>query len=173
MAKTAGKWSLGTAERAAQAIVKKLWPFCQRIEVAGSIRRHRPWVNDIDLVLIPKDLWTLHQEILRLCQPNPAKMSGSKIMRIPVNGIDVDIYFADEKTWATLLLIRTGSAQNNIRLCSTAKARGMKLHADGSGLFKIVTCDVGTPREDRIAGDTELSIFQALGLKYLPPEERD
>jgi hypothetical protein len=55
---------------------------------------------------------------------------------------------------------------------------GMKLHADGSGLYRIVSqCDGGTAEqasaEERIAGDTEESIFQALGMKYKKPEERE
>jgi hypothetical protein len=49
----------------------------------------------------------------------------------------------------------------------------MKLHADGSGLFVITKID-GVPgeREERSSKDTEESIFVALGLKYLKPEER-
>jgi len=156
---------LERAEKSAEAIIERLKPYCKRIEVAGSIRRKRPRVHDIDLVLIPSDPWNLHTEILGLCQPMPATMSGSKIMRIQVNGTSVDIYFADETTWATLLLIRTGSKENNIRLCSTAKRKGWKLHADGSGLFD--------ENGQRIAGDTEQSIYAALSLPYQEPEERN
>ena len=39
----------------ANQVVEKLAPFCQRIEVAGSIRRRRPFVHDIDLVVIPSN----------------------------------------------------------------------------------------------------------------------
>jgi DNA polymerase (family 10) len=161
-----GKIALERAEKTAEAIIKCLAPYCKpdRIVVAGSIRRRRPWVNDIDIVLIPSDPWNLHQEILKLCRPFPAKASGSKIMRIEVNSTQVDLYFADETTWTTLLLIRTGSTENNIRLCSIAKQRGWHLAADGSGLFNQYG--------KRIAGDTELSIYEALGLPFQAPEER-
>ncbi len=159
-----GKILLERAQKFAEAIIKKLEPYCKRIEVAGSVRRKRPWVNDIDMVIIPKDLWNLHNEILNLCRPHPAKMTGAKIMRIEVNSTQVDIYFADEKTWATLLLIRTGSKENNIRLCSLAKKRGWHLAASGDGLFN--------ERGERIAGDSEQSIYQALGLGYQQPWER-
>ena len=159
-----GKILLERAEKMAEAIVKYLSPYCKKIEVAGSIRRRKAWVNDIDLVLIPANLWNLHQEILNLSRAFPPKASGSKIMRIEVNSTQVDLYFADETTWATLLLIRTGSAQNNIRLCSRAKDGGWHLAADGSGLFN----EVGW----RIAGDSEQSIYEALGLPYQEPRER-
>ena len=156
-----GKIALERAEKIAEAVVKRLAPYCKKIEVAGSVRRRKEWVNDVDICLIPLDPWNLHQEILRLGQ---VRMSGNKIRRVMVGGTQVDLYFADEQTWATLLLIRTGSAENNIRLCSRAKKKGWHLAASGDGLFN--------EREERIAGDSEQSIYQALGLSYQKPEER-
>jgi len=161
---------LERAQRTAEAVVKRLGPYCKEredgsghyIEIAGSIRRRRPWVNDIDIVLIPGDAWNLHQEMLRLGQ---VRASGGKITRIMAGRTQIDIYIASEETWATLLLIRTGSAQNNIRLCSRAKEMGGHLHADGKGLFN--------KKGERIAGDTEQSIYNALGLAYQQPWERD
>jgi DNA polymerase (family 10) len=92
------------------------------------------------------------------------KMSGQKIMRVMIGNTQVDIYIADETTWATLLLIRTGSKDSNIRLCSLAKKKGWHLAASGDGLFN----ETG----ERIAGDTEESIFKALGLPFQRPEDR-
>ncbi len=152
---------LGQAQKVADEVIKRLSPYCQRIAVAGSIRRRTGWVNDIDLVLIPTDLWNLHQKITGL---GPVKMSGSKIMRVTVASIQVDLYVAEPETWATLLLIRTGSKENNIRLCSRAKDMGWHLAASGDGLFD--------ENGQRIAGDTELSIYNALGLPFQRPEER-
>ena len=152
---------LERARKIADAVVKRLSPYCQKIEVAGSIRRRKPRVKDVDLVLIPNDLWSLHGELMKLGQ---LKMSGKKIMRVIVGSTQVDIYIADEATWATLLLIRTGSKENNIRLCSRAKDMGWHLAASGDGLFN----ETGK----RIAGDTEISIYNALGLRWQRPEER-
>ena len=152
---------LQRAEKIASEVIKRLSPYCQRIEVAGSIRRRKEWVNDVDLVLIPLDLWNLHHEIMGLGQ---VRMSGNKIMRVMVGNTQIDLYFATEETWATLLLIRTGSKENNIRLASLAKKRGWHLAASGDGLFD----ETG----ERIAGDTEESIFEALGLPFQRPEER-
>ena len=156
-----GKIALERAQKVADAVVKHLSPYCQRIEIAGSIRRRKPWVNDVDLVLILKDPWSFHGELMKLGQ---LKMSGKKIMRAMVGSTQVDIYIADEATWATLLLIRTGSKENNIRLCSRAKDMGWHLAASGDGLFN----ETGK----RIAGDSELSIYNALGLRWQRPEER-
>jgi len=154
---------LERAEKTAEAILTKLSPHCQRIAIAGSVRRKVKQVNDIDFVLIPADPWRLNQELLALGLGR-SKASGSKIMRIEVNGIQVDFYFASEETWATLLLIRTGSKENNIRLCSIAKRRGWHLAASGDGLFN--------ENGERIAGDSEESVYAMLGLSFQPPERR-
>lgn len=153
---------LERAQKIAKVVVERLAPYCKKIEVAGSIRRRKLWVNDIDLVLVPHDLWNLHHEIKGLGQ---LTMSGKKIMRVLVVSVQVDIYVADEETWATLLLIRTGSAENNIRLASLAKKRGWHLAASGDGLFN--------ERGERIAGDTERSIYATLGVPWQEPEQRE
>ncbi|MBA7537062.1 hypothetical protein ES705_29328 [subsurface metagenome] len=153
---------LERAQSIADEVIKRLAPYCQRIAVAGSVRRQKPMVNDIDLVLIPNDLWSLHGELMKLGQ---LKMSGQKIMRVMIGNTQVDIYIADETTWATLLLIRTGSKDSNIRLCSLAKKKGWHLAASGDGLFN--------EKGERIAGDSEESIYGALGLPYQRPEERE
>lgn len=54
--------SLETAQKVAEAVVKKLSPYCERLAVAGSIRRRRPRVHDIDMVVIPSDIWNFMHE---------------------------------------------------------------------------------------------------------------
>jgi len=152
---------LERAKTIANEVIKRLSPYCQRIEVAGSVRRQKAVVNDIDIVLVPSDLWNLSQEVMGL---GPSKVSGDKLKRINHNGVQVDLYYASQETWATLLLIRTGSKENNIRLATLAKKRGGHLAANGNGLFN----EVGR----RVAGDSEESIYEALSLPYQQPWER-
>ncbi len=152
---------LEKAQQIAAEVVKVLAPYCSRIEVAGSIRRRKPLVNDIDIVLIPSDPWNLTGEIARL---GAVTAHGAKIQRVQHQGAWIDLYMATPETWATLLLIRTGSKENNIRLCSLAKRKGWHLFADGSGLFN--------ENGSRVAGDSEKSIYEALGLLYQDPWER-
>ena len=150
------------AQTIAEGIKSQLAPYCERIEIAGSIRRQRPEVKDIDLVLIPNNQGQLIYQLMQMM--GAPKLAGNKLIRCQMPAIAVDIYVATPETWASLLLIKTGSAKHNIKLASLAKAKGLKLHADGTGVTK---------NGDRIAGDTEESIFQALGLPYLPPEQRE
>jgi len=157
---------LGDAEALANEIVSILDPFCEKILIVGSIRRKIPEVHDIDIVLIPDNSLFLSIEIQKL---GPFEKDGPKIKRLRYKDmIDVDIYFATSMIWATLVLIRTGSKEHNIRLCSRAKSMGMKLKANGEGLYRIISDE----KLIRIAGDTEESIFHMLDLEYIPPEER-
>ncbi|MBA7478238.1 hypothetical protein ES705_14061 [subsurface metagenome] len=152
---------LEKARAIADTVVKALEPYCERIVVAGSIRRRRPTVRDIDLVLVARDRQNLDSALMRM---GNYKMSGMKIARIEMDSIPLDVYFATPETFATLLLIRTGSVESNIRLATLAKKRGWRLAASGEGLLN--------EHRERIAGDSEESLFEALGLPYQEPEER-
>ena len=154
---------LKEAKTIADEVVEYLTPDSKKIEVVGSIRRKRPFVNDIDILLIPRDPWRLKQGIRQFAGQN-VLTNGAKLARFLHRSVQIDLYYATEKTWGTLLLIRTGSKESNIRLTSAAKRRGWKLKAGGEGLFD----NAG----HRIAGDSERSIFEALNLPYLEPEER-
>lgn len=116
---------LETAITIAETVKKLLSPHCDRIEIAGSIRRRKPHVNDIDMVLVPKPHAALTINAV-LCSLGILKLDGHDIKRIHLaeHHIDLDLYLATPATWATLLLIRTGSKDNNITLCTLARRRG-------------------------------------------------
>ena len=152
---------LEKAKAFASIVVKAVEPYCDKIEVAGSVRRQRPIVNDIDLVVIPRDRRNLDLALTRI---GNYKMSGMKIARVEMDSIPLDIYFATPETFATLLLVRTGSKENNIRLATLAKKRGWRLAASGDGLFN--------EKGERIAGDSEESIYEALEVPWQEPWER-
>jgi len=152
---------LEQGQKLANQIVELISPFCDRITIAGSIRRKKPQVRDVDIVLIPKPLlWS--RIIATLQQKMDAKVlkQGNKVAQLTIGGINVDLYSATLETWESLLLIRTGSAEHNIKLSMQALKKGMKL--THSGLAK----------DGKIIASTEKEIFEALGMEYVPPEER-
>ncbi|GAI86024.1 unnamed protein product, partial [marine sediment metagenome] len=123
---------LAEAQAIASEVYYRLKPHCKRIEVAGPIRRQKEEVKGIVIVLIPANPGELSREIDRL---GPPIMDEENLRRVEYKGTQVDLYYATPQTWATLLLIRTGSKENNIRLCSWARRLGMKLKANGDGII--------------------------------------
>ena len=167
---------LEKARKIALEIEEKLNPFCEKIAIVGSIRRQKSWVRDIDIVCIPGNQGMF---LTTLRAIGKFKVSGPKIIRVSAGftlHIDIDVYIASPETWATLLLIRTGSASHNVYLCGLARSKGMILHADGSGLEKCLPgqgTEVDNTTTSKINCDSETSIFQALGLPYIAPEKRE
>ena len=160
-------YELGYATEMADRLVRILEPCCDRIAVAGSIRRKRPQVKDIDLVISPNNLSGLGITLMRYGEILTKKRldTKTKIIKYRFHGVPVEIYIANEDTWPMLLLVRTGSASHNQVLAMLAKQQGLKFKANGEGILD------GDGR--RISGDTEASIFAALGLEYMEPEERE
>jgi DNA polymerase/3'-5' exonuclease PolX len=152
---------LARAEEIASDLVRKIRPFCRQIEVCGSIRRRKSEVNDIDIVVIPSDLYGL---ISWLSYNTTVLKSGAKIIEGKYRRFQYDIYIASEETFETIKLIRTGSASFNVKLASIALAKGWKLKADGTGLIDS---------EGNVIARSEIEILQKLLGKWVPPEERE
>ena len=153
---------LSTANAVAREILQLLEPHCRRIMVVGSIRRQVPIVHDIDIVLLPANQGRLAIALRNLGQP---VRSGPAIHAcLYKQRYSVECYIATEYTWWTLVLIKTGSKEHNIRLASLAQRKGWQLKADGQGLFD--------ERGYLIAGDSEESFFRALGIPYKEPMKR-
>ena len=152
----------------ADRIVHCLESLCVKIQVAGSIRRRRPEVHDIDIVLIPRPLrWSGIVNRLETDLKATVTKAGAKLvsLNVPIGDtkFPVDLYRANPTTWGVLLLIRTGSKKHNVILCMRARALGMMLSAK-DGLIK----------DDKvIASRTEESIFKALDLDWSAPEDRE
>jgi DNA polymerase (family 10) len=173
------------ARQIAQDLVDDLSGYCERIEIAGSLRRRKRVVNDIDIVVIPKFVETsddtlfgepvrdnlLDRKLAQLCLLGELiiEANGPRIKRF-VRIVDgdttpIDIYIAHEQSWSTTLLIRTGSRVHNIKLAKKAMVLHMRLLGDGSGLL--------TAGGTIIPVQSEEEIFQLLGLSYRSPEERE
>jgi DNA polymerase/3'-5' exonuclease PolX len=157
---------LKTAQVLSSEIVEILKPHCKQIMVVGSIRRGKEFPRDIDIVLIPGNQGAL---LMALEGLGEKMKSGPKMIQRRYKGQQVDIYIADETTWPTLVLIRTGSKEFNRMLCARAKQQGKILHADGSGIERVMGCD----RAERIIPETEADIFDLLGLPYAEPRKRE
>jgi DNA polymerase (family 10) len=155
-------------------ILTEIEPFCVRAEIAGSIRRQKGTVNDIDLVVQPKasDSWINIIKFLRHDYAAITGKQGDKLATLYVlfaskqglGHIQVDLYRATRSTWGILLLVRTGSAEHNVHLCNLALAKGLRLQYS-QGLVDS--------KGNVIAGKTEEEVFEALGLPFILPQDRE
>ena len=143
-------------------ILSKISQFTTRRRLAGSIRRRKPIVRDIDIVV---EIKSDNLDKLKKClaEIGNIKLKGDKLIRfITFDNIQVDIYIATKENYEPLLLIRTGSKEHNIKLTTKAISLGMKLTANG-----LIDNKTG-----KIIATSERDIFKALKMSYVEPQNR-
>lgn len=165
------------ARECADRLASWLGPISERAEIAGSIRRQKAEVADVDLVVIPrveieKDIFgtaikstnVTWREIDRRATADGWQMlrAGAEIVSWKHKGVQVDVFFTEPQYWGSMLLCKTGSKEHNIWLANYAIAQGGKWHPN-HGLYL---------RNRRIS-DTEEAIYDALRIAYIPPERRE
>jgi DNA polymerase (family 10) len=159
---------LKEAEKIAAQVEATVEILCEKIEIAGSIRRQKNKVHDIDFVAVTKTdaEWQKINEKLKLLKAKP-NCSGNSVIKafLPCqNGLfQVDFYRAKPSTFGILMLVRTGSAEHNVWLAGCAISKGMRIKYS-EGLIKD---------NSAIAGETEKGVFEALGLPCPLPPQRE
>lgn len=163
--KSKGRFLLGEMWSAVEEIKDKLSSLkeVERIDVAGSIRRGRETVGDVDFLVQAKDSKKIMEFFVSL--PGVVKIWGKGETRSSIKteqGFDVDLRIVDKKSYGSALQYFTGSKDHNIATRKIAIHKGLKLSE--YGLFK---------GEEYIAGETEDGIYNLLGLPFIPPEIRE
>ncbi|MEK7338623.1 MAG: DNA polymerase/3'-5' exonuclease PolX [candidate division NC10 bacterium] len=161
----AGRFLLRAALPLARALRAALasHPAARRVEVAGSLRRRRETVNDIDLIASATDPaalmrgFTTHPLVAAVLAHGPTKAS----VRLKTS-IQADLRVVAEAEFPFALHHFTGSMEHNVAIRNRAIARGLKMNE--YGLFEGET---PLPCRD------EAAIFERLGLAYIPPELRE
>ena len=135
--------------------------------VAGSIRRKKSTIGDIDIVIISreKDRKKIADRLLRL--PQCAKVLARGNTRVSLflknSGIQTDFRIMGEAEYGAAMLYFTGSREHVIRLRMIARELGLKINE--YGVFSVGT-------GEKLAGETEEGIYRILHMKYIPPEQR-
>ncbi|HWA07942.1 MAG TPA: hypothetical protein VG838_00595 [Opitutaceae bacterium] len=180
---------LAAAQKIAERIRDELAGYCDRIDIAGSVRRQRPECGDIDLVLLPKEGQRRDIEKRMGHNPNTRVLrSGPEIMAlILANGVQVDLYFARPAVndlagyipgnYGMRLLAMTGSREHNVMLARLAKQRGYHF-APYRGLLRGGFYQAKGEGEEYVGGEVfaaeeELNIFRELGQGWIAPEARE
>lgn len=154
---------LNEARKKGEQILKQIAPFIVRGRLAGSIRRKKPFVRDIDIV-VEVQLQNLDKLKNFVSQLGELKLKGDKLVRLITNdNVQIDIYIATKENYEPLLLIRTGSKEHNIKLTTRALSMNMQLTANG-----LIDKKTG-----KIIATSERDIFKALKMIYVEPKKRN
>jgi len=156
------RFKLSVAEAEAEALVGFLRNG-GRIVVAGSYRRRRDTVGDLDVLVTTENGPAVGDKLARY--ENVAQVLAHGPTRTTVilrSGIQVDVRAVPEESYGAALIYFTGSKAHNIALRGLAVARDWKLNE--YGLFT---------GKRRIAGATEEEVYKKLGLAFVPPELRE
>lgn len=161
---------LGLAWEIAARVVAELRPHCERIEVAGSLRRQRQTIGDIEIVCIPNpyEATPLFRSGIALVVEQWEKVKGELpcryTQRVLPEGIKLDLFMPDPRGWGLQLAIRTGSAEwaHHVLAAGWVKAG---FHSKEGLLRDYAGRVVPTP--------SERALFDLIGLPWVAPEERE
>jgi DNA polymerase (family X) len=165
--KSGQRFLLSHASDIAEEIKDKLkkLDYVNDVEIAGSLRRKKETIGDIDILVTSKnpenvmDFFTSMENVADVIAKGPTKSN----VRLK-EGIEADVRVIGEKNYGAALLYFTGSKQHNIELRKIAIKKGMKLSE--YGLFD-------KKNDKMLAGKTEKECYRKLGLSYIEPEIRE
>lgn len=156
---------LGEAEQVAGPLVTYLSELDEvsQIEVAGSYRRRKETVGDLDILVACEDSKPVMERFTS--HPDVAEVASQGSTRATVyltSGMQVDLRVVEEASFGAALHYFTGSKAHNVAIRKMANQR--KLKVNEYGVYK---------GRKRIAGKTEEEVFQQVGLPWIPPELRE
>ena len=161
------RFKLAVAAQYAEALEKFLQaiPGVLTVTVAGSYRRMRETVGDLDILVVSSISATsqvvqhfiTYEETVEILSASTTRASI-----ILASGLQVDLRVVKEDSYGAALHYFTGSKSHNIAIRRMAQKHGLKINE--YGVFQDKT---------RIAGETEASVYAAIGLAYIPPELRE
>ncbi len=139
----------------------------ENIELAGSLRRRKETVGDIDLLISAKrENWSkIHQHFVSYGGVREVLLHGeTKSSLVLEEGRQVDLRTVEPHQWGSALQYFTGSKEHNVRIRDIAKAKGLKISE--YGVFRADT-------EEWIGGGTEEEVYNLIGMQWIPPELRE
>ena len=178
---TSTRIPLARATAIARALVEEMQPHCERIMIAGSIRRGSETIGDIEICALPR--WAKDTDLFgapypventlyawAVAQEKDGKIAWTKgfdprgryWQGVLPTGLKLDLFLPIPEGWAAITLIRTGSAEFTERVMGFAKYRGYRFDA---GVLKTIDGEVVLVEDER-------EVFDLLGLEYTPPCER-
>ncbi|MCM8830393.1 MAG: DNA polymerase/3'-5' exonuclease PolX [Candidatus Omnitrophica bacterium] len=155
---------LATALKVVREVINPLFAIAESISPAGSLRRMKETIGDIDILATGEETGDIIEAFVRQAYVKEviAKGDTQASVRTSYENLQVDLRVVEKESWGAALLYFTGSKAHNIKLRGLAKDRGLKISE--YGVFK------GTKK---IAGKTEEDVYKVLGIEWIPPELRE
>jgi DNA polymerase (family X) len=160
-----GRFRLDSAFETAQALTQYLreCKLVEQVTPAGSLRRARETVGDLDLLVTGRDHIAIADHFAKFGRIGKILAKGEDKVSVQLdNDMQVDVRLLERESYGAALQYFTGSKEHNVVLRERAKRRGLKLSE--YGLFKGA---------QSIAGATEEEVYEKLGLPWIPPELRE
>lgn len=159
------RFKLAVAAQYADALTAFLQavPGVGQVTVAGSYRRMRETVGDLDILVTATARTAVMQRFVAYDEVVEVLSAGTtRASVILKSGLQVDLRVVEEQCYGAALCYFTGSKAHNIAIRRIAQQRGLKINE--YGVFR---------GSERIAGEDEASVYQSIGLPYIPPELRE
>lgn len=178
-----GKIELSEATLIANAVLQHITPAMARVELAGSIRREKPVVGDIELVAIVEDQEKLLKLIGDVGQTIKTGVPGvipwtpkadAKYIRVRLNeGMNLDLFVARPENWGGLFLMRTGSGADKNGNPFNGFVPGIfkrwKTMSNGGRMTDVMPT---MPTGEQLWVHEEQDFFDLLEMNFVPPNER-
>lgn len=165
--RSAERRPLGVALPVADELVALLRPVpgVAEIEVAGSLRRRRETIGDIDILATSRDPASVMEVFVRAPQVRQVLSHGSTRSSVILDvGLQADLRVVEPNAYGAALQYFTGSKEHNVALRERAVRRGLKVNEYGVWRTKDTR---------RVAGRDEAGVYKAVGLPWIPPELRE
>ncbi|MBI1746182.1 MAG: DNA polymerase/3'-5' exonuclease PolX [Acidobacteria bacterium] len=164
-----GRYPLWEIEPVAEALLAHLraLPQVQRMEIAGSYRRRRETVADLDILVSCAEAPTVMKHFVAYRQVKSVLLEGPTKTTVVFNsGLQVDLRVVEPESFAAALVYFTGSKNHNIAMRDMAKRQDLKVNE--YGVFRLAGAN-----EERLPTPSEKEVYSLLGLAYVPPEMRE
>ena len=153
------------AWRVAEALVAalKAQTPVDQIVVAGSLRRRRETVGDLDILVTSATPEAVFNAFSALPTVREVRLRGpTKETVVVEGGLQVDLRVVEPASFGAALQYFTGSKEHNVSIRTRARDRGLRVNE-----YAV------TRGDERVAGRTEEEVYASLGLPYIPPEIRE
>lgn len=187
------KFSRASALAVTRVILAELIGCTERVLVAGSLRRGKEMVGDIEILFVPKIVTAPDPEDM-LGATKPLDLADAALNRMLASGmihkrirsdnratwggqlrfavhteteVPIDFFVANENNWWNLVVCRTGPADSNIAICNAAIAMGWKWEPYTEGYCRMID-----DRKDTRTMHSEQDVFRFVNLPYRAPTAR-